>query len=121
MHDSLEILTENAYEFVVKALEEKGGEVSMDINHFGELNLVCKWKNRRSWRIVTKQYDNFQRAQGWVSLYTAEKLMAQANMNFEQATLAFVYHDTTVEFFSVRSGRQITMGDRKINDSSQKD
>lgn len=119
MYDSLEMLTDNAYECIAKAVGAKGGKVSMDVNHFGDLNLLCRWKNRRSWRIATKQYSSFNRAEGWVSLYTAEKLMAQANMNFELAVLAFIYPDDSVEFFSIRSGRRIKVSDSGVNKSAK--
>lgn len=108
--DSLEILTEDAIDSVFAACTQKGGTCSLDVNHFGELNLVCKWKNRRTWRIATKQYMNFHKMEGWISIYTAEKVVAQAQMNLEQAVLAIVYPDKSVEFFSIRSGRKMREG-----------
>ncbi len=110
MDDSLEILTDNAIESIFAAAGAEGGTCSLDINHFGELNLVCRWKNRRTWRIVTKQYQSFHKMEGWINIYTAEKVVAQAQMNVEQAVLAIVYPDKTVEFFSIRSGRKMTAG-----------
>lgn len=110
MDDSLEILTEDAIDSIYEAVHAKGGTCGLDVNHFGELNLVCRWKNRRTWRIVTKQYQTFHKMEGWVNIYTAEKAVAQAQMNMEQAVLAIVYPDKTVEFFSIRSGRKMRAG-----------
>lgn len=108
--DSLEILSENALDSIFAAIKAKGGTSSLDINHFGELNVVCRWKNRRTWRIATKQYQSSHKMEGWIDIYTAEKVVAQAQMNMEQAVLAIVYPDKSVEFFSIRSGRKMRAG-----------
>lgn len=103
----LQLINESVYDDVHDAVAALNGECMMDIDVFGELSLVCHWRDKRSWRLVVKRYHSFHRMEGWVDLATAEKMVIQAEINHERPVVAIVFPDGCVEFYSVTSAKKI--------------
>lgn len=105
--EALQSLTGNIYEAVYSAIALKGGVCGMDVNRFGDLNLVCNWAGKRSWRLAIKQYHSFYKMEGWVDMDTANKLLDIAEENKEKPIVAVVFPDGCVEFYSIVTGRKV--------------
>lgn len=103
----LQLLTKSIYDDVSAVIEQRGGSCVMEINPYGDLDLVCHWPERRSWRMAVKRYHTFDRMEGWVDLKMAEKIVALAEMNKEKPIVAIVFPDGCVEFYSIITGRRV--------------